>query len=57
MLTDLLIVAAVLYDLASRRRVHPVYMWGGLLILAGQSLRTVLGQTGTWHAIARALLQ
>ena len=56
-LTDLLIVAAVLYDLASRRRVHSVYMWGGLLILAGQSLRTVLGQTETWHAIARALLQ
>jgi hypothetical protein len=56
-LTDLFIVAAVLYDFASRRRVHPVYIWGGLLILAGQSLRTVVGQTGTWHAIARAILQ
>jgi len=56
-LTDLLIVAAVLYDLVSRRRVHSVYMWGGLLILAGQSLRTVLGQTAMWHAFARALLQ
>ncbi len=56
-LTDLFIVAAVLYDLASRRRVHPVYMWGGLLIVAGQSLRTVLGRTETWHAIARVLLR
>jgi hypothetical protein len=55
-LTDLFIVAAVLYDLASRRRVHPVYVWGGLLIVAGQSLRTVVGQTVAWHAIARAIL-
>ena len=50
-LTDLLIAAAILYDVVSRRRVHPVYLWGGPLILAGQSLRTVLGQTETWHAI------
>jgi hypothetical protein len=57
LLTDLLIVVAIFYDLASRRRVHPVYLWGGLLILAGQSLRTVLGQTGTWHVIARAILR
>jgi hypothetical protein len=56
-LTDLLIVVAVLCDLASRRRVHPVYMWGGPLILAGQSLRTVLGQTGAWHIVARAILR
>ena len=56
-LTDLFIVAGVLYDLATRRRVHAVYVWGGLLILAGQSLRTVVGQTETWHAIARAILQ
>jgi hypothetical protein len=56
-LTDLFIVAAVLYDLASRRRVHPVYLWGSALILAGQSLRTVIGQTEMWHAIARAILR
>jgi hypothetical protein len=56
-MTDLFIVAGVLYDLASRRRVHAVYMWGGLLIIAGQSLRAVLGRTETWHAIARAILQ
>jgi hypothetical protein len=56
-LTDLFVVAAVLHDLATRRRVHPVYLWGSLLILAGQSGRTVLGQTETWHAIARAILQ
>ena len=56
-LTDLFIVAAVLYVLASRRRVDPVYLWGGLLIVAGQLLRTVVGETETWHAIARAILQ
>ena len=28
--TDVLVIAAILYDLASRRRVHPAYVWGGL---------------------------
>jgi hypothetical protein len=30
---DLFVLAAVAYDLASRGRVHPVYVWGGLAIL------------------------
>lgn len=54
--TDLLIVGAILYDLASRRRVHPADVVGGVLIVAGQTLRTVLGETDAWHTIARAIL-
>ena len=30
---DLFVLAAIAYDLASRGRVHPVYVWGGLAIL------------------------
>jgi len=30
--------------------VHPAYVWGGLLIVVSQSLRDMVGQTGTWHA-------
>jgi hypothetical protein len=56
LLVDLFIVAGALYDLASRRRVAPVYLWGGLLIVVGQWLREVVGQTDAWHAFARAIL-
>ncbi|HLG57727.1 MAG TPA: hypothetical protein VI485_20455 [Vicinamibacterales bacterium] len=55
-LVDLFIVAGILYDLVSRRRVAPAYLWGGLLIVAGQWLRDVVGQTEAWHAFARTLL-
>ena len=41
--TDLFIIAAVLYDLRTRGRVHPALMWGGaamallplLIVIAG----------------------
>jgi MFS family permease len=56
-LTDAFIAVAILYDFLSRRRVSPVYIWGGLLILTGQCLRGVLGATPAWHAFAGAILQ
>jgi hypothetical protein len=54
--TDLFIVAAVLYDLATRGGVHRAYLWGGAVIVAGQALRTPLGQTDAWLAVARVLI-
>jgi hypothetical protein len=56
-ITDAFILAAMLYDFASRRSVSPVYVWGGLAIVAGQWLRDVLGATAPWHALASAVLQ
>jgi hypothetical protein len=56
MLVGLLIVAAAAYDLASRRRVHPVYVWGGALVVGNQLLRDVVGRTEAWHALARVLI-
>jgi hypothetical protein len=53
--TDVLVLAGVAYDLASRRRLHPAYVWGGLLILASQPLRLAIAETGAWLAFARAL--
>src|SRR5215831_7751103 len=35
-ITDAFIVAAMLYDFASRRSVAPAYLWGGLAIVAEQ---------------------
>jgi hypothetical protein len=49
---DLLLLMGVLYDLATRRKVHPVYVWGGLAILASQVIRLALSGTGAWLAVA-----
>ncbi len=51
-LSDLFIVALVAWDLASRGRVHPVTLWGGLAIVVSQPLRLVLMGTDAWLAFA-----
>jgi hypothetical protein len=51
-LTDLFIVALLVYDLATRRRVHPATIWGGLLIVASQPLRLIISGTPAWLAFA-----
>lgn len=54
-LTDLFIVAMLVYDLAVRRRVHPATIWGGLLILISQPLRLMIAGTPAWKAFAEWL--
>lgn len=47
-----LVVLAAIYDLASRRRVHAVYLWGGALMLVSVPLRLALSGTGAWQRFA-----
>jgi len=54
-LTDAGLVAMVAYDLGARGRLHPATLWGGLLLIATQVIRTTAGATETWLAFARAL--
>lgn len=49
---DLLIVAGIVYDRATRGRVHRAYVWGGLLIVLTQPLFLVLSGTRPWLAFA-----
>ncbi|CAJ0876142.1 hypothetical protein AMST5_02758 [freshwater sediment metagenome] len=49
-LQDLFVIACIVYDFASRRRIHPAYLVGGLFILAMQPLRLVVSQTPWWLA-------
>jgi hypothetical protein len=49
------LAAGIVYDLVSRRRVHPAYIWGGTLLVASVPLRLALSGTATWMAIAQAL--
>ncbi|HEY3011914.1 MAG TPA: hypothetical protein VGJ36_04145 [Gemmatimonadales bacterium] len=56
-LADLFILALLVYDLATRRRVHPATIWGGLLIVASQPLRLMISGTSAWLAFATWLTQ
>ncbi len=49
---DLFLVPMVVWDLASRGRVHPVTLWGGLALIASQPLRFMLSETDAWLAFA-----
>lgn len=49
------LAAGIVYDLVSRRRVHPAYLWGGALLVASVPLRLAISGTATWMAFARAL--
>ena len=53
--TDLYIVAGVVFDVASRGRAHPTYLWGGLLIVGSQIARLAVSHTVGWIAFARML--
>jgi hypothetical protein len=47
-LTDLFIVACLLYDFASRRRFHRATILGGLLVVVSHPLRLLIGSTQAW---------
>ena len=52
---DLLILAAIVYDIRTRGRPHPVYIVGGGIVVALQILRGPLSTTEWWHALANSL--
>jgi hypothetical protein len=49
---DLFLVPILVWDLASRGRPHPVTLWGGLVLIASQPLRSMLMGTDAWLAFA-----
>ena len=51
-LTDVFVVACVFYDLITLRRIHRATALAGLLIVASQPLRLMLGGTHAWITFA-----
>jgi len=47
-LPDLFIVALAIWDIRTQRRVHPVTLWAGALIIISQPLRLMIGETSAW---------
>lgn len=54
-LTDVFLAALIIYDVMTRRRVHPATFWGGLFFVASQPLRVTIGRMDTWLVFARWL--
>jgi len=54
-LTDLCLLACVAFDTIKHRRLHPVFLWGTLLIIMSQPLRLIFSGTELWFRIATAL--
>ncbi|MGH9969888.1 MAG: hypothetical protein ACREBG_19130 [Pyrinomonadaceae bacterium] len=55
-LTDLCLVACVVFDTVKNRRLHPAFLWGTLLVVASQPLRLMLAGTDTWMRFAASLV-
>ena len=49
------VVVAMIQDWLSRRRVHPVYIVGGVILLVSGPLRAVIGNTAAWQSFARMI--
>jgi hypothetical protein len=54
-IADLILLACVVYDTITNRRLHPAYVWGGLLLVASHPLRILISATAAWHVFAHWL--
>ena len=52
----LLLVVAIVHDRRRLGRVHPVYVYGGVALIAVKLLNLPISTTGAWHHFAGALL-
>lgn len=55
-LTDIVLLAAVAFDTIKHRRLHPVFLWGSIFLIAMQPLRLLLAGTDAWMGFAAALV-
>jgi len=51
------VAAGVIYDFISRGRVHPVYKWGGAMLLISVPLRLLISNTAVWRSFAEVLVR
>jgi hypothetical protein len=56
LLLNVFLAAMVIYDLATRGRLHAVTLWGGAFVVLSEPLRFVIGLSSPWQAIARTLM-
>jgi hypothetical protein len=55
-LAFLFVLAGIIYDRVSRGRVHPVYVWGGGVLVISVPVRLVVSRTEAWTLFAQWLV-
>lgn len=55
-LMDVFVLLLVVYDFASRGRLHPATFWGGGFLLLSEPLRVAIGLSEPWQSFARWLM-
>lgn len=55
-LTDVILLACVALDTYKHRRLHPVFLWGTIFVIAMQPLRLLLAGTDVWLRFATTLV-
>lgn len=53
--TDAILLACIAYDVFSRRRLHPAYLWGGIFLIATQPACIRVGNMAWFVSFARWL--
>ncbi len=48
----LFIVALIIYDRRTLGKIHPVTLWGGIVVAVSQPLAFVISNTSAWHSFA-----
>jgi hypothetical protein len=56
-LTDVFILVACVYDVATRGRIASAHVWGGALVVVGHVVRLTAGATDAWQTVARRILE
>jgi hypothetical protein len=56
-LADLCVIVFVVFDTIRHKRLHPAFLWGGLLIVIMQPVRILLAGTHAWTSFAAALVR
>jgi len=51
------LASGMIYDVITRRRVHPAYLWGGALLILSVPLRLAISTTGAWRSLADKLIE
>ena len=54
-LTDAFLIPIVVYDFATRGKIHPATLWSGTFVIGSQVLRLVVGGTAAWEGFAKWL--
>ena len=56
-LTDVVLITCIAVDTIKHRRLHPVFLWGGLILIALQPLRLIFSGTNLWLKFAATLVK